>query len=375
MDGWIKLPKAARRLKHVEMKRAAKVTLGLATATKLRRLDALRREVRGCTQAYVDSLWATRGKLDAATLARVPGGSLSYRHRSNCLKVALETIVATKKAARATGRPARKPAVHGATPLSSLVAKIEKGKSAFDYVLKVSGLAKGQPVVIPFKGHARLNCWLSKPGAKLLQGCTLGDGWAALWIEVPDQPEKAGSILAVDLGIHKLLVDSDGNLYGLETKAVCARVRRCKPKSRGRLRASRARKDYINKAVKALPWAALGVLGVEDLNNLKLGRRPGRGKSFRKAIAPWTYRQAIARIEMLAQEHRVRLVAVDPRNTSRQCPRCGTVAKENRRGEDFLCVRCDYSADADHVGAQNVLARTLGNSGQRQSMVARCLAA
>lgn len=354
------------------MQRAVKVSLGLATATKLRRLDALRREVWSCTQAYVNTLWAAPGRLDAITLNRVRSG-LSYRHRSNCLKVALETVVATKKAAKATGRRASRPVVRGAIRLSSLVARIERCNGAFDYILKVSGLVKGKPIVIPFKGHARLGYWLTKPGAKLLQGCTLGDAWAALWIEIPDLPEKVGPTLAVDIGIRKLLVDSDGTKYGLETKAVCARVRRCKPGSRGRLRASRARKDYINAVAKTLPWKAIGVLGIEDLKNLKLGKRPGRGKNFRKAIAPWTYRQAITRIEQLAQEHRVRLVAVDPQNTSRTCPCCGTVAKENRRGEVFRCVRCNYSADADHVGAMNVLARTLGNSGQ--SMVARCLAA
>ena len=355
------------------MQRAVKVSLGLATATKLRRLDALRREIRSCTQAYVDSLWTLPGKLDAVTLNRVPGGSLSYRHRSNCLKVALETAIATKRAAKATGRPVSKPTIRGAIRLSSLVAQVEKSKGTFDYVLKIAGLVKGKPIVIPFKGHTRLDHWLSKPGAKLLKGCTLGEGWAALWIEVPSLPEKAGRSLAVDIGIHKLLVDSDGTKYGLETKAVCARVRRCKPGSRGRLRASRARRDYINKVIKTLPWDAIGVLGIEDLNNLKLGKRPGRGKNFRKAIAPWTYRQAITRIEMLAQEHRVRLVAVDPRNTSRMCPSCGMVAKENRRGESFRCIRCNYSADADFVGATNILARTLGNS--RQSMVAERLAA
>lgn len=263
--------------------------------------------------------------------------------------------------------------MRGAIQLSSLVARIERGKGTFDYILKVSGLVKGKPIVIPFKGHERLNYWLAKPGTKLLQGCTLGDTWAALWIKISDLPEKVGPTLAVDIGIHKLLVDSNGTKYGLETKAVCARVRRCKPGSRGRLRASRARKDYINTVVKTLPWKAIGVLGIEDLKNLKLGKKPGRGKNFRKAIAPWTYRQAIARIEMLAQEHRVRLVAVDPRNTSRTCPCCGTVAKENRRGEDFSCIGCHYSADADFVGARNILARTLGNSGQ--SMVAQCLAA
>lgn len=354
------------------MQRAVKVSLNLATSAKLRRLDALRREVRSCTQAYVDSLWASPGKLDAATLNIVPDGSLSYRHRSNCLKVALETIVATKKAAKATGRKASRPVVRGAARLSSLVASVEKCRNSFDYVLKISGLVKGERVVIPLKSHARLNHWLAKPGAKLLGGCTLGDGWAALWIRLPDDDPKEGRTLAVDTGINKLLVDSDGKQYGLDTKAVCARVRRCKPKSKGRLCASRARENYFNKTVKELPWAELGTIGVEDLTGMKTGKKSNRSKKFRKAIAPWTYRQAIARIAMLAQENRVRLVTVDPRNTSRTCPRCGSVAKENRMGEKFLCVRCNYSADADFVGAQNILARA-GHS--RQSMVAECLAA
>ena len=128
-------------------------------------------------------------------------------------------------------------------------------------------------------------------------------------------------------------------------------------------RRSRARRNYINREVKKLPWDSIEVLGVENLKHLKTGKKPGRGKNFRKAIAPWTYRQALARIECLAQENRVRLVAVDPRNTSRMCPRCGSVASENRRGEDFRCVRCHYSADADFVGALNVLVKTRGELG------------
>lgn len=355
------------------MIRTIKVSLSLATATKFRRLQALRQEVQSCIQAYIDSLWIAHGKLDAETLNRIPGGSLSYRHRSNCLKVALETVIATRKAAKILGKRVRKPKVHGAIRLSGLVARIEPGKGSFNYVLKISGLVKGQPIVIPFKGHKRLDHWLGKPEGKLLQGCILGDTWAGLWIEIPNQPGKNGDTLAVDIGINKLLVDSSGIQYGTEIKDVCSRVRRCKPKSKGKLRACKARKDYINRAVKELPWDSIGILGIEDLRNLKQGKQKGRGKNFRKAIAPWTYRQAITRIECLAQENRVRLVAVDPRNTSRTCPSCGWIAKENRVGEGFKCVRCNYSADADHVGALNILAKTTGNS--QQSMVAECLTA
>lgn len=350
------------------MERSIKVSLGLATDAKKRRIGALLREVRGCAQRYVDSLWTNPGDLDAKTLNRVPGGSLSYRHRSNCLKGALETIASTRKAALETGKKAGKPRIKGAIRLSSLVAKIEPGKGSFNYVLKISGLVKGEPIVVPFKSHKRLNHWLAKPGAELLQGCTLGDGWAALWIRVLDaEPSRGrimeGKVLAVDVGKNKLCVDSDGRIYGPEMKAVCDRVGRCRPGSKGRLRAKRARENYINREVKKIPWSEISVIGREDLRNLKRGKKKGRGKNFRKAMAPWTYRQAVKRIDILAEENRVLPVAYDPRNTSRQCPRCGWVAKENRKGESFRCVQCHYSADADFVGALNGLARTFGKLG------------
>ncbi|WP_329029430.1 MULTISPECIES: transposase [unclassified Streptomyces] len=50
------------------------------------------------------------------------------------------------------------------------------------------------------------------------------------------------------------------------------------------------------------------------------------------------------------------VIAVDPRNTSRQCPECGHTAKENRpTQEKFHCVSCGHTAHADVVGATNVL--------------------
>ena len=55
-----------------------------------------------------------------------------------------------------------------------------------------------------------------------------------------------------------------------------------------------------------------------------------------------------------------KLIPVDPRNTSRTCPRkdCGHVAEENRpTQEKFQCVRCGYTDHADRVGALNIAIR------------------
>ncbi|MDF2711262.1 MAG: transposase, partial [Nonomuraea muscovyensis] len=50
------------------------------------------------------------------------------------------------------------------------------------------------------------------------------------------------------------------------------------------------------------------------------------------------------------------LVAVDPRNTSRTCSRCGHCAKENRLTQAaFRCTACGHAAHADVNAAKNIL--------------------
>lgn len=52
------------------------------------------------------------------------------------------------------------------------------------------------------------------------------------------------------------------------------------------------------------------------------------------------------------------VIPVDARNTSRTCPECGHAAKENRVTQaTFQCTACRFSANADHVGATNILNR------------------
>lgn len=50
------------------------------------------------------------------------------------------------------------------------------------------------------------------------------------------------------------------------------------------------------------------------------------------------------------------LVKVNPRNTSRTCPRCEHISKDNRKTQSkFECIECSYSENADLVGAINIL--------------------
>lgn len=50
------------------------------------------------------------------------------------------------------------------------------------------------------------------------------------------------------------------------------------------------------------------------------------------------------------------LVAVPARNTSRTCPACEYIAKENRKSQArFECRLCGFAENADLVGAVNIL--------------------
>lgn len=92
-----------------------------------------------------------------------------------------------------------------------------------------------------------------------------------------------------------------------------------------------------------------------------------RGKSFRKAVSPWLYRRVLDRIGCKAEERDVLVVHNDPAYTSQDCPACKRRDSLNRRGENFLCVTCGNAGDADTVGAQNILVRTLVTLGSVES--------
>ncbi|GAA1563305.1 hypothetical protein GCM10009731_17130 [Streptomyces globosus] len=77
------------------------------------------------------------------------------------------------------------------------------------------------------------------------------------------------------------------------------------------------------------------------------------------ATFPKRTRQRTRKHRAAARKVASRLVVpVDARNTSRTCPGCGHVAKENRATQaEFACTACGFAANADHVGATNVLNR------------------
>jgi len=350
------------------MKRACKVSLKFVTDKKQSRIVALLQSYRYAVNEYIKIFWNSKHTRDSVALALLGGSRLSERYKQAALKQAWDMVIATKKSAKAMGKHCVMPCFNGKAVLDSRFITIENGKHAFDLIVKLSTLKTGNRMVVPTKHTAMTRKWLSKPGAKFIQGCALSDNSLTLWVGVLAQSEKQdGRVLGVDMGVNKLMADSDGNFYGKDFKAISNKIRRKKPKSKAKQRAIKERDNFIGRSVNQLPWSKLKAIGVEELTGIKTGKKQNRGKSFRKAMAPWIVRQVVNRISNKASENRVRLVKVNPTNTSRTCPIYGGVSKENRKGEMFQCVACGYKGDADYIGALNVLAKTFVTLGRLQS--------
>jgi len=352
--------------------RAVRISLDLATSAKRARLSAFLREYRTAANFYARSLWTDKGGFNGETLRRYTGGSLGYSQRNSALKSAVETISSARATEKATGRRPRCPVFRRASCLTHHVCRIEVGRGAFDFVMKIMSMTPREPIVIPFKSHARLNYWLSKPGAKLLDGAIVTDKCAWVYVRVPNEPLKIeGATIGLDIGFNKLIADSDGNFHGQQIKTICANIRRKKPGSLAKKRARKQRRDYVNFVCRRLPWQTTKTFVLEDLIGMKVGKG-SRGKRNRKFLAPWSYRQVRTRLTQLAEENRVGLQFVNPHGTSRTCPSCGLEKKENREKEQFRCVACNYTGDSDHIAARNILNQTLGNCPEITIPVGTC---
>lgn len=347
------------------MRRAVKLSIKHLSTSKKESIRCLIREYRAATNFYIKSLLTERGKLDKETLERLPDNCtrLSQRYRSQALKQALGVVVGTKRAAKAQKiAHGKKLVFKGSATLDAKFATIIENPRLkdFDLLLKLSTLDKGKRIAIPLKATKVLRKWLSKPGAKIIQGCSIKEDQIVIWVEFPNPPEKKkGDIIGLDVGYNKLFALSDGSTDGRDVKKVCQKVARCVSGSKGKKRAMDHRDNYLYQMVNRIPFEKIKTLVIEDLSDMKRGKNKKRGKSFRKALSPWTYRRVLERISQRCQENGVQLVTVDPRNTSRKCPDCGSVNKDNRNNERFRCISCGRTGDADIVGAENILHKGL----------------
>jgi len=119
-------------------------------------------------------------------------------------------------------------------------------------------------------------------------------------------------------------------------------------------------KQFVLKAKKQKKAVVL-----EDLTNLwKYKSR--QGKTLADKLSRFAYKKLQQAIITKAIEYNIPVLLVDPKDTSRMCPRCGTRMQEVMP-RVMKCQKCGLILDRDSVGAMNIWKRggcggTLGSS-------------
>jgi putative transposase len=204
-------------------------------------------------------------------------------------------------------------------------------------------------------------------------------------VETPIHP--ATSIVGVDVGITRFATLSDGTVFEpvnsfRKHQARLARYQRAmsrKTKFSNNWKKAKAkvtklhqkigniRRDYLHKTTTTISQNHAMVC-IEDLQVRNMSKsaagtaeKPGRNvkakSGLNKSILDQGWFEFRRQLDYKLRWAGGVLVPVPPQNTSRTCPACGHVAKENRQTQaKFLCVGCGFEENADLVGAINVLA-------------------
>ena len=191
-------------------------------------------------------------------------------------------------------------------------------------------------------------------------------------IETPT-PDDALGALGVDLGIVNIATDSDGEkVSGSHVKSVRHRHRRLRQRlqkkgtksAKRRLKKlsgkeRRFSKDTNHVIAKRIVDKAKRTNRAISLENLKgIRARVRARKPERTTLHSWAFAQLAAFIAYKAQLAGVKVVYIDPRNTSRECSKCGHVEKTNRKTQDrFECQGCGFALHADINAARNIASR------------------
>ncbi|KAA0911355.1 RNA-guided endonuclease TnpB family protein [Pusillimonas sp. ANT_WB101] len=131
-------------------------------------------------------------------------------------------------------------------------------------------------------------------------------------------------------------------------------------------RIGNTRRDYLHKATSTISqnhaMVCIEHLQVRNMSKSGAGstEKPGtnvRAKSgLNKAILDQGWFEFRRQLDYKLAWNGGYLIAVPPQNTSRTCPACGHVSKDNRQTQaQFACVECGFEENADLVGAINIL--------------------
>ena len=224
---------------------------------------------------------------------------------------------------------------------------------------------------IPYRQHRNIQGNICSVTVKLSYGKWYISILTKCVLPEPVHPHGRETALGIDMGIVRLATFSDENKDPLQYPKTIKSLYQALKKERRRLkrmveggknwekecqRIQRIRErianvtgDYRHQSTSDISRNH-AIVAVEDLKikgMSRCARKQGWGELRRQLQYKCDWKGS-------------RFVAVNPKNTSVTCPKCGCVQKNNRKKQaKFKCVKCGYANNADIVAAKNILKKGL----------------
>ncbi|WP_231186615.1 transposase [Haladaptatus sp. DYF46] len=195
--------------------------------------------------------------------------------------------------------------------------------------------------------------------------------------ETPEKPDIPEKCVGIDVGIVKYAHDTDGHaVESLDLRDERERLEREQRKLSRKQHGSnnyekqrrqvakchvnirRKRRDFLHKLSNYYA-REYDLVAVEDLNIA--GMMQFDSNSRNRAAAAWgTF---LRMLNYKCEREGTHYVAVDPRNTTKECASCGVKTDKPLWVREHSCPSCEFEADRDANAAWNILARGLKKVG------------
>ena len=195
-------------------------------------------------------------------------------------------------------------------------------------------------------------------------------------VETPEEPIiNPENIMGVDMGIVNIAVDSTGKYYsgdqinevrdhnadlrsrlqavGYNHASRKSAKRHLKKLSGKERRFARDTNHVISKEIVHKAKGTSSAIAIENLDGIRMRTTVRKGKRY--IHNSWSFHQIRSFIEYKAREAGIPVIAIDPHNTSRECPICHTISKKNRpERSQFRCISCGLEGEADYIASLNI---------------------
>ena len=206
--------------------------------------------------------------------------------------------------------------------------------------------------------------------------------------EIAEPKHISTSAVGIDMGVTKFVTLSDGsylkplNTFRKHEKRLAIEQRKLSrkvkfsanwQKQKAKIQKlhtliANCRKDYLHKASHQISknhaMIAIEDLRVSNMSKSAKGNAEEHGKNVKaksglnKSILDQGWYEFRRQLEYKQLWNGGLVVAVPAQYTSQTCPCCRHVSRDNRKTQaHFECVECDYTNNADIVGALNILER------------------